>query len=448
MRDHATRRSSLVHAPHRRGAAEPGPRRRASDCGHRAAPSQPIRLLLAGGGTGGHLYPGLAVAKELRRLRPGTQVVLAGTGRPAETRALERLPIGHALLGARPFPRRLGALPGFAWALAGSIRRGIRLVRRFDPDLVVGLGGYSSAPPAIAARLAGRPVYLLEQNVVPGLANRWLSRLATEVLASFEESARHFPAQARVTAVGNPVRGEVTAPRIHPRRELGLDETRTTLLVIGGSQGARGLNEAVLRMMPQLGQRREEIQVIHLSGEADARRLARAYDEAGVAACVRAFERDMATVYQAADLALARAGGTTIAELRACGLPSVLVPFPHAAEDHQRRNAEAVARAGGAVVLEEEDLGNGHLHSLLTLLDDPACRARLAAGMRAQARPEAATRVARRLLAEVELHRASQGVHPGAGASRKMTRGAAEAPRPCNQSPDPAEEGRHERHPA
>lgn len=363
-----------------------------------------LRALFAGGGTGGHLFPGVEVARELERLA-GARCLFVGTGRAVEARVLEGTSFERAAIPAAKLPGGARGLPRF---LAGAVRAlgaGLGRVRRFDPHIVVGLGGYASAAPAAAAALLGRPLFLLEQNALPGRANRLLARLARAVFVPWEAARERFPrrARARVAAVGNPVRRAVLdrVPAPGARRRLGLEKGRATLLVIGGSLGARGLNRAVEAGLAVLARERERLQVVHLAGDEDAPRLARAYGAAGVRAHVASFLAEMEVAYSAADLALARAGGTTIAELACRGLPAVLVPFPAAADDHQTANAREVERAGGALVATEADLGApGGIERAIALLFDEERRRAMGERMRALGRPEAARAIAERMLEE------------------------------------------------
>jgi UDP-N-acetylglucosamine--N-acetylmuramyl-(pentapeptide) pyrophosphoryl-undecaprenol N-acetylglucosamine transferase len=360
-----------------------------------------LRVLFAGGGTGGHLFPGIEVARALVEALPGSSCVFCGAGREAERRALEGTPFRHEVLPAAALPRGPWRFPGFLAALFRSLRAAFARVREIGPDIVVGLGGYASAAPALAAALTGRPVLLLEQNAVPGKANRLLARLARAVFVPWEDAAEGLPRGARVEAVGNPVRRSVLEEIADARERLGLLPSLPTLLVMGGSQGAQGLNRAVLESVNAFAARREALQVIHLAGGEDAPALARAYEAAGVRAHVAPYLARMEIAYSASDFALARAGGTSIAELACRGIPAALVPFPAAAEDHQRRNAEAAARSGGAIVIPEAALAGEGVRRVLALLLDGPVRARMAEAIRRGARPDAAKRIVTRMLEAV-----------------------------------------------
>jgi len=365
-----------------------------------AAPTdgrRPIRVLFAGGGTGGHLYPGMEVAYNLRA-RTGARCVFAGTGKPVEARVLEGSGFELARLPAARAPRGLRDVPGAALATLVALRASLAWLRALDPDFVVGLGGYASAAPAAAAAIRRRPLFLLEQNAVPGRANRWLAHLASEVYVAWPEARSHLPGRTPVKVLGNPVRSSVLRNVADARARLGLAVSGATLLVVGGSQGARGLNRAIEARIGRLAAERDRLQIVHLAGEEDAPRMRVLYQAAGIRAFVAAYFSAMEIPYSAADLVLARAGGTTIAELFCRGLPAVLVPYPYAAEDHQTYNARAAERAGGAVLIPEADLADNGIERVLALAFDATQRKAISERMRRGARPEAAFAIATRML--------------------------------------------------
>jgi len=345
------------------------------------------RIVIAGGGTGGHLYPGLALADVLAAR--SVEVTFVGTAGGIEARvvpeagfALRLLP-GSQLRGGGP----LRALVGGARALRG-IAQALGLLGTLRPGLVVGVGGYASVAVVVAARLRRIPVVLLEQNVVPGAATRLLARFARCICLGFAEAAGRLPA-GRTVHTGNPVRAAVARVTPGPAR------AQPGLLVFGGSAGARRLNQATIEALRLLGSSGHAVQLMHQTGAADVESVRAAYAEAGVAARVEPFIADMGEAYAAADVVVARAGAMTCAELTAVGLPSILVPYPHAADDHQRRNAEVLVAAGAAeMILDPELDGAGLAAGLARLLDDRERRAAMAARARALGRPDAAERVA------------------------------------------------------
>jgi UDP-N-acetylglucosamine--N-acetylmuramyl-(pentapeptide) pyrophosphoryl-undecaprenol N-acetylglucosamine transferase len=311
-------------------------------------------LAVAGGGTGGHIFPGLAVAREFRRREPETRVLYIGAAGRLEERVVPREGPAVRFHGLRVRGLKgqgpLGAVTSLALA-ARAVRECRREIAAFGADLLLGTGGYSSGPAAVAARSLGVPVVLQEQNAVPGLTNRLLGRFARTVFIAFEPAARYFPA-GRAVLAGNPVREEAIGAGQEVGRRPGL-----TLLVLGGSQGARGVNRLIVEALPAIKAAGIEISWVHQSGEPEREAVATAYRGAGVQAEVAAFFDAMGERYAAADLVVARAGAGTIAEIAANGRPALLVPFPHAAGDHQRANARWLAERGAALIVEEQGPG-------------------------------------------------------------------------------------------
>jgi UDP-N-acetylglucosamine--N-acetylmuramyl-(pentapeptide) pyrophosphoryl-undecaprenol N-acetylglucosamine transferase len=270
----------------------------------------------------------------------------------------------------------------------------VRVLRRFRPDLVVGVGGYAAGPTIAAARLLRRTIVLLEQNVLPGVTNRWLAPVADLVVASFDESRAVF--RGRVEVLGNPVR-----PAVVSAGRTALPDA-PSILVFGGSQGARAINRAVVGALPTLS-KITGLSIVHQTGQADFAETKQAYEAAGVAATVTPYVDDMGAAYARAALVVARAGATTVAELTACGRPAILIPYPHAAHGHQERNARAVEAAGAAVTVLERDLTGAALGSAIAdLLADRPRLLRMAEASRALGRPDAGARIAAACLALVE----------------------------------------------
>lgn len=344
-------------------------------------------ILVAAGGTGGHLFPGIAVADELVRRDPGTRVVFAGTARGLETRlvpragyALELLPI--LPLNAISAARTLKGLAALPWGMA----RAAGLVRRLKPAAVLGIGGYAGGPVTLLAALLGVKAVLLEPNAKPGFTNRVLKPFVEKAACAYEEARVYFGAKGVLT--GNPVRGGFAAL---PRKA---HEAPLTLLAFGGSQGSRILNEALVAAIPHLpGQ--GALRLVHQTGPAMHEAVAAAYRAAGREAEVLPFLDDMERRFADADLVLARSGATTCAELTVAGKAAVLVPFARSADDHQRTNARALAAAGAAVMIEERELGGEPLaRTLAALAADPARIAAMEESSRRLGRPDAAARVA------------------------------------------------------
>jgi UDP-N-acetylglucosamine--N-acetylmuramyl-(pentapeptide) pyrophosphoryl-undecaprenol N-acetylglucosamine transferase len=375
-----------------------------SSAGARRGP----RVLIAAGGTGGHVFPGLALARTLKELEPAAEVRFAGTSRGIENRAVPAAGFPLDLLPVLPLSRRLAletVLAPFA-AVAGTLAAW-RLLRRHRIEAVAGMGGYITLPVAVAARLAGVPVVLHEQNAIPGIANRLAARLARRVALGLADAAEAFPAGRTVT-IGNPVRPELARLdrnrlREVGRKELGLDGERATLFVFGGSQGARHLNQAVIAATPHWP-RPERVQILHACGRRDEAEVregwrAAAPEQRGLKVRIEPFVERMDLAYAACDLALTRAGAMTVAELTAAGVPAIMVPLPHAAADHQAANARSVAAGGGAVVVRDQDLDGQRLAATAApLLEDSERLSKMSLAMASMAYPAAAQELAAMVL--------------------------------------------------
>ena len=344
-------------------------------------------ILVAAGGTGGHLYPGIAVADELVRRDPSVRVVFAGTPRGLESRIVPRAGYPLELLPILPLNGvGLGRTLLGVLALPWGLLRALRLVLRLRPAAVLGVGGYAGGPVALVAALLGVRTVILEPNAKPGFTNRVL-RPFVDAAACAWEDARVFYGGKGVRT-GNPVRGGFAALLAKTAGPL------KTLLVFGGSQGSRILNEAVTEALPHLPGP-ERLRLVHQTGPAARDAVAAAYAQAGRDAEVVAYLDDMEVFFAAADLVVSRSGATTCAELQAAGKAAVLVPFARAADDHQRVNARAMEAKGAAVVVEERDLtGESLARTISALLQDEARLAEMGRSARAMSRPDAASRVA------------------------------------------------------
>jgi UDP-N-acetylglucosamine--N-acetylmuramyl-(pentapeptide) pyrophosphoryl-undecaprenol N-acetylglucosamine transferase len=348
-----------------------------------------MRAILAGGGTGGHVIPALAIAKELKT-RYAAEILFIGTARGIENR----------LVPAAGYPLKLvrvGALKNVSLATraktAFDLPRAIwdagRMLNEFAPDVVIGVGGYASGPAMLSAVLKHIPTLAFEPNVVPGFANRLVARFVSAAAVHFEETAKYFR-HAQVTGV--PVRQAFF--EIPPKRG-----GRPTLLVFGGSQGAHAINEAMIRCLPELRRQAPGIHIIHQTGERDYDDALAAYRcftaSADESAEVFKFIEDMPAVFARVDLIVCRSGASTVAEITAAGKPAIFVPFPRAADDHQRVNAEALHRVGAAVVVEESKLEGVWLaETIAALLGDAARLARMSEAARSLAHPNAAQDIA------------------------------------------------------
>jgi UDP-N-acetylglucosamine--N-acetylmuramyl-(pentapeptide) pyrophosphoryl-undecaprenol N-acetylglucosamine transferase len=354
-----------------------------------------LSVVIAGGGTGGHLYPGVAVAREMQRQRPGTVVTFAGTARGIESRVVPREGFELDLIRSAGLKGKSIAarLKGVA-LLPLSALDAWRLLSRRRPRLVVGVGGYSSGPVVALAALRGIPTLLLEQNAVPGLTNRMLARVVRAAAVTYEQTLPYFRGKGFVA--GNPVRAgflQPASPSSAPRAALGV-------LIFGGSQGAHAINVACVAAAPKLAAAAAPLAVNHQTGESDVALVREGYERAGLAARVEPFLFEMHREMSAADLVVCRAGASTLAEVTAAGKPAILVPLPTATDDHQRQNARVLAEAGAAELIEQRELTGDRLAAaMLALAGDADRRARMAAAARRLAKPDAATVIAGRALA-------------------------------------------------
>jgi UDP-N-acetylglucosamine--N-acetylmuramyl-(pentapeptide) pyrophosphoryl-undecaprenol N-acetylglucosamine transferase len=355
-----------------------------------------LAVVIAGGGTGGHLYPGIAVAREILRRVPEATVTFAGTARGLEARVVPRegfaLDVIHSagLKGKSLLSRLRGAV-----LVPRSAIDAWRLLSRRQPRVVIGVGGYSSGPVVLLAAMRGIPTLVLEQNAMPGLTNRLLAPWVRAAAVTYEEARSYFRGKAVVT--GNPVRAdffeETSNFKVHTSNSR-------RILILGGSQGAHAINVAAEAFMPELARRPGGIDLVHQTGERDLASVRAAYARAGLRARTESFLDGVAAEMRAADLVICRAGATTLAELAASSRPAVIVPFPAATDDHQRKNAQVLANAGAAVVIDERDLTGPILAAeVARLLDDPAKREAMSRAMRAFARPDAARLIVDQVLA-------------------------------------------------
>ncbi|MFN8007686.1 MAG: undecaprenyldiphospho-muramoylpentapeptide beta-N-acetylglucosaminyltransferase [Terriglobia bacterium] len=346
-----------------------------------------MRVLIAGGGTGGHVYPGIAVAKEIVRQFPDAEMLFVGTERGLESRVvpqegfqLKKITIS-GLKGIKGL-RRLGSLFKIPWSLWESFQ----IVSQFKPRVVIGVGGYSSGPPVLVAGLLRIPVLLQEQNATPGVTNRLLARLACYVATSFPESQDFFGKKAVLT--GNPVRREFLQLRMKVSSEP------FVVVFVGGSQGARAINQAAIQSLKFLESILTRLRFVHQTGESDFEEVRKAYGQVTLASDVRPFFYDMPAQYAQADLLVSRAGATTLAEITLSGKASILIPFPYAADNHQQRNAESLVHAGAAEMILQDDLSGEVLANRIRFfLDHRSILEQMAANSRRCGRPEATEKI-------------------------------------------------------
>lgn len=350
-------------------------------------PQSSLSVIIAGGGTGGHVFPGIAIAQEFKRRNPNTQILFVGTSRGLENRIVPREGFELKLIEVSALKRvslykRIRALlllPKSFWAVR-------KLIQQIKPDVVIGVGGYASGPVVLIAALMGVPTLIAEQNAHPGFTNRVLARFVRAVAVTFEEARKYFGEKAQIT--GNPVRAEFFD--VLPKTP----ENVIHIFITGGSQGARAINLAMIGALPSLAEEKDRLSITHQTGEHDYDKVRATYLENGWKVEAKPFIEKMIDEFAKADLVITRAGATTVAELAAAGRPALMIPFPFAADDHQRKNAEAVERAGaGRMILQAELTPERLAQELLWLVRDPQQLARMAEASKKLGHPEAAASV-------------------------------------------------------
>jgi len=375
-----------------------------------------VRVIIAGGGTGGHLYPGIALAREIARRDPAATIVFVGTATGVEATVIPRegFPLELIRVTGLKGKSKIGLLRGYlVLPLAAIDAWGV--ISRHKPDVVIGVGGFASGPVLMLASMRRYPTMLLEQNALPGITNRLLARVVRAAAVTFEESLSFFPGTGFVT--GNPVRPEFFSrsggPSGHPNAQsprvggpaappkeaddqFDKPPSAARVLIFGGSQGAHAINVAMVEAAARLAAAGPaRLAITHQTGQRDVELVRDAYLGAGLEARVEAFLFEMDREMTNADIVVCRAGATTLSELAAAGRPAILVPLPTAADDHQRKNAQLVERAGGAEVIDERELTGERLAgALLRMSNDPQRRHAMSRAIRTFARPDAASRIA------------------------------------------------------
>jgi UDP-N-acetylglucosamine--N-acetylmuramyl-(pentapeptide) pyrophosphoryl-undecaprenol N-acetylglucosamine transferase len=350
-----------------------------------------VRMLVAGGGTGGHVFPGIALAEEVVTRHPANDVTFVGTSRGLEATVVpqEGFPIElidvKGLKGKGLFESLQNLL-----LLPLAFLQSWRILRKWRPDIVVGVGGYASGPVVLVAWAMRIPTAVQEQNAIPGFTNRMLGHFARAAFTAFPEAARHFP-RRKVYQLGNPIRRKLMENYMRP--EVKHDASR--MLVFGGSQGAHALNMRVVEALPHLADLRDTLRITHQTGAKDREQVENGYRACGFAPDVREFITDMSAAYAGTDLVVCRAGAMALAELMVCKKPSILVPFPFAADNHQLHNARSLVDAGAAVMIEERDLtGELLAHEIRAILSTPERRERMARAAGRLGSPQAAKEIA------------------------------------------------------
>jgi UDP-N-acetylglucosamine--N-acetylmuramyl-(pentapeptide) pyrophosphoryl-undecaprenol N-acetylglucosamine transferase len=349
-----------------------------------------MRLLIAGGGTGGHLFPGVALAEELRAREPDAAVRFVGTARGIEARVLPELGWDLVLIEVSGLKTvgALGALRGL-FRLPRALWQSRRVVVEFRPDVVVGVGGYASGPVVLMARLMGIRTGILEQNSIAGFTNKLLGKVVHAVFLHFAETRKFFRA-GKILMTGNPIRRDIRLA-LEAGSPAAPARSGFRVFAFGGSQGAQALNEIVADAMAILARRGLAVDIVHQSGPQHLDKTQERYAAAGMKADVRAFIKDMAAEYGRADLVIARAGATTVAELGVVGRPAILVPYPFAADNHQEVNAREMAEAGAALMFKQSELTPEKLADVVAdLASHPETLAKMGSAMKVLGKPRAA----------------------------------------------------------
>lgn len=362
-----------------------------------------MRVLIAGGGTGGHIYPGIAIARYLSVMDKEAEIVFVGTKTGMEADIVAREGFSFKAIKAQGWSRKV-SFKTASMILNNSLGvvQSLQIIKRFKPQVVLGTGGYVAAPLVFSAALLKIPVVLHEQNAVPGIANRLLSRWATKIALSFPESAKHFPSTVEQEVTGNPVRQAILdGDRNIGLKNLRLNTGKKTVLVFGGSRGARSINNAIIEGAERLAQT-PNLQLIHLTGREEYESVLNQLTNKGIELdlsgniVIKPYLYEMADALAAADLVICRAGATTLAELTAIGRASILIPYPYATDNHQEKNARSLENAGAAYVIRDKELTGKVLTDLIIkLISDTDSLKRMAENSRKLGKPDAAARIAK-----------------------------------------------------
>ncbi len=348
-----------------------------------------LNILIAGGGTGGHLFPGISIAQEFLKANSNSKILFAGTDRQFEKTILQKAGFDHKSIKIAGL-KGMGFLKKIKTAimLPSAVLQSAFIIFRFKADLIVGVGGYSSGPVALAAWFLRKKIVLHEQNIIPGITNKILTRFADRIYVSFSETANHF-SMTTVKTSGNPVRNEILAIEQQERKS----SAPFTVLVSGGSQGAHNVNEAVCESLTFLDNK-NDYQFIHQTGINDVEMVESTYVKEGVSCTVQPFFDDMEKQYEKADLIICRAGATTIAEITAMGHKSILIPFPHAADNHQEKNGQILVNKNAAEMITEDVLtGKLLADKIISYSKNPEKLATMGQNSREYGKPKAASTI-------------------------------------------------------
>lgn len=360
-----------------------------------------MKVVITGGGTGGHVFPGIAVAEALGRSAPDAEILFVGGSRGIEASAVPEAGYAFVHIPARGLlGKKIFAVPVVLWTTLRGLVASYRILAEFDPDVIFATGGYVSGAVALAGRLLQKPLVLHEQNSVPGLTNRMLSRVAQEVHLNLSSARSHFPKRRHLRLSGSPIRkGILEGDSDRARRDYGIPPGKAMILVLGGSQGARSINRASVAAVRAL-RRRGDLKFVLQTGQRDYRwvlRRLRGLKKEQVA--VRPFIKRMGDAYSLADLVVARAGAMTLAEITACGKASILIPYPHATHNHQEINARTLVEVGASSMVADRDLRGDRLATVIAkLIDTPRNLREMSNNALTLARPDAAEKIAQALI--------------------------------------------------
>lgn len=361
-----------------------------------------MRVIISGGGTGGHIYPAITIAKALGNIEH-TDILFIGTKQGLEADIIPKEGYDFATIDVRGFERRLSLANMVTIAkAASSVWHAKDMINKFKPDIVIGTGGYVCGPVLFAACWAGIPTLIQEQNVIPGITNKLLSYFVDKIAVGYRESAPHFYKPEKIVFTGNPIRSEViTAHRENGVRELGLKPGKLTLLVSGGSRGARSINTAMVEVHKYFSNR-SDIQILHITGQSEYNNLVSNLVDSGIDitgagnSIIKPYLYDMPNALAAADLAVFRAGAIGLAELTARGIPAILIPYPYAAANHQEFNARILEKNGAAIVIRDSELtGQVLIERIEQLLKDRRSLENMSEASRKMGHPYAADEIAK-----------------------------------------------------
>lgn len=359
-----------------------------------------MKVVISGGGTGGHIYPGIAIAKAILQLKSDTKILFMGGKGQRESKIIPDAGFDFVPILTQNFPRKLS----LKWVkvlvkVPAGFFKSLIVLTKFKPDVAVGTGGYVCGPILMSALLLRIPIVIQEGNAYAGLTNKILGRWAKEIYVPYKEAIKYFPAD-KVKITGHPIRSEViTAQDSHEK--LGLDKNKTTITFLGGSQGARSINYAVISALEHLNQYEHDIQIIHQTGDRDYQVVQEAYKNSPIKTIVQPYFYNIEEIYASTDLVVSRSG-STISELTARGLPAILVPYPFAAEDHQTFNAKAMQDNGSAIMIKDSDLtGEILANTIISLINDKEKLSAMAIRSKSLGKPYAAQEIAESILSLV-----------------------------------------------